>query len=130
MCFEKIEKKKNTREKGKFYEEKIIEHLIRRNYKIIAQNYIQKKLEIDIIAISSDKVLVFIEVKYREKKIHKGFDIYSSISFRKQKNIVDCAEYFVNQYPKYRVYLSRYDVVFCYYRKKDFVIEHIQNAFI
>lgn len=48
---------------GKLGEDLACSYLIRRGYRIIDRNYREKVGEIDIIAISRDKTLVFVEVK-------------------------------------------------------------------
>ncbi len=50
-------------ELGKFGEDLACEYLVKNNYKIIERNFRQPWGEIDIIAKSPDKTLVFIEVK-------------------------------------------------------------------
>ncbi|MCX7726576.1 MAG: YraN family protein [Chitinispirillaceae bacterium] len=53
----------NTHQKGNWGEEKAIEYLLSAGYKIICRKYRAKRGEIDCIAMDSDGVLVFIEVK-------------------------------------------------------------------
>ena len=119
-----------TRQRGKAVEEKVAVYLQKNDYQIVEKNYTYKHLEIDIIALSKMGVLVFIEVKYREKKASNGFSIYDSISYKKRKNIIRCATHYIANNSKYQALPCQYDVVFCYYHQKDFVIEHIKNAFI
>ena len=54
---------KSKSEIGKLGEDLACSYLIRKGYRIIDRNYREKIGEIDIIAISKDRVLVFIEVK-------------------------------------------------------------------
>ena len=119
----------NSQEQGKIAEEKVSQYLIKNNFKIIQRNYTYKHLEIDIIALSKNELLIFIEVKYRKKKLANGFNIYDSISHKKKNNIIRCASYFRTKYPQYKNLFCQYDIVFCYYQQKDFMIEHFPNAF-
>jgi len=48
---------------GKFGEDEAVQYLVKKGYKIIERNHRQKWGEIDIVTISPDWVLVFIEVK-------------------------------------------------------------------
>jgi len=50
-------------ELGKYGEDKACEYLVKNGYKIIERNYRKPWGELDIIAKSSEKILVFIEVK-------------------------------------------------------------------
>ena len=61
--------------KGKLGEALAKEHLESVGIKIIEENYRYKRGEIDLIGISSNQLLVFIEVKYWKKDIQ--FDIIS-----------------------------------------------------
>ncbi len=48
---------------GGFGEDEAVQYLIKKGYKIVERNHRQKWGEIDIITISPDKILVFVEVK-------------------------------------------------------------------
>ena len=61
--------------KGKLGEALAKKHLESIGIKIIEENYRYKRGEIDLIGISSNQLLVFIEVKYWKKDIQ--FDIIS-----------------------------------------------------
>jgi putative endonuclease len=52
----------NTRDKGKIAENRAVEYLKKRNFKIVTRNFYTKFGEIDIIAYK-DEVFHFIEVK-------------------------------------------------------------------
>ncbi len=56
---------KTTIASGKAGEEKAVQFLLQKGWKILVQNYRYKRGEIDIIAINSG-MMVFVEVKYRK----------------------------------------------------------------
>ena len=60
---------------GKTGEDIACKYLIDKNYKILFRNHREKSDEIDIIAIASDKTLVFIEVKTMRGPINSSFGI-------------------------------------------------------
>jgi len=86
---------------GKIGEDFSCEYLVRRDYKIVARNYRKKFGEIDIIAQSNDKTLVFYEVKTVVEK--PGFPIQLSpednLTFRKIQKMRRIAHFFAAQNP-------------------------------
>jgi len=78
------------------------DYLIRHKYTIIGQNYSKKWGEIDLIAKSKEKELIFIEVKTREtNNIPSVFLPEDSVNFFKQKKIIKTAQTFLyeHKYP-------------------------------
>jgi putative endonuclease len=59
----KIDKDLNNINVGKIGENAALKYLIKKEYRIIERNHKEKWDEIDIIAITNDKILVFCEVK-------------------------------------------------------------------
>ena len=74
------------------YEDKAIEYLIAKDFKIIKRNYRCKIGEIDIIAMK-DNILRFIEVKYRKNDAY-GAPL-EAVNAKKQKKIYMTAQWFM-----------------------------------
>ena len=77
-------------EKG---EEIAREFILRKGYKILAQNYRTGHLEIDLIAMDG-KEIVFIEVKTRKQNTHYTEDL---ISETKQERLMEAAEEYLHE---------------------------------
>lgn len=112
--------------KGKLGEDAACEFLIRSGYTIIERNWRFKKAEIDIIAESKDKKLIFVEVKSRSS-IYFGMP-EESISQYKENLILDAA----GQY----VYLNgfegavRFDIISVKIEKDQVkILNHYEDAF-
>ena len=118
-----------SKEIGDLFEQQAISFLKDKNYSIIKTNYFFKHLEIDIIALSSKNILTFTEVKYRKYFNKNNFNINQSITKKKQKNITQCADYFLNSFSQYQKHFCRFDVIFFYHIENSLKIEHIENAF-
>lgn len=78
----------NKRAEGALYEQKAMQYLKEKGYKILDHNYFTKFGEIDIIAYK-DKGYVFVEVKYRTSEKH-GHP-YEAVTYAKQKRIMRSA---------------------------------------
>lgn len=83
---------KNNREIGDKYEEKAVELLISRNYRILERNYRVKAGEIDIIA-EKDEIVVFVEVKYRGT-IKFGYGL-EAVDYKKIRRIYSAAKIYL-----------------------------------
>jgi len=86
---------------GRWGEDFACKCLIGRGYKILARNYRKKFGEIDVIARSSDKTLVFCEVKTIVEK--PGFPVQLSpednLTFEKIQKMRRIANFFAAQNP-------------------------------
>lgn len=121
---------KNTpskRMKGNTGEELVTSHLERCGYLIIARNYYSKFGEIDCVCLK-DGVIVFVEVKLREKTIQSSLN---SITMSKKKRLIRTALCFLQQHREYNDYLCRFDVVAVQEtgRADEYLIRHIEDAF-
>ena len=77
---------------GSIAETKVSEYLTSTGYRIVARNWKTKACEIDIVAVK-DKVLYFVEVKYRERADQgDGFDY---ITPKKLDQMAFAAKYYV-----------------------------------
>lgn len=70
--------------------------LEKRGYKILEANYSKRWGEIDLIAVSPEKELAFVEIKTREAR-SASLDIFpeDSVGFSKQQHLVKTAQTFL-----------------------------------
>lgn len=106
---------------GKQYEQEAVRYLEKTGYKIVEQNFKLLPIgEIDIIA-KKDKIIVFVEVKYRKSK-NFGFP-FEFVTKSKQKKVIKTALCYIKK-NKIKADI-RFDIIsIC---GND--IEHIKNAF-
>jgi Holliday junction resolvase-like predicted endonuclease len=84
----------NTTGLGTQAEQLVTEELLRQGYELIARNWKRRVCEIDIIA-SKDRVVVFVEVKFRSSLAQgRGLDY---ITAKKLKQLKFAAEIWVNE---------------------------------
>lgn len=101
------------------------EYLLSKGFSIIDRNWRFLHLEVDIIA-KYKKTLVFVEVKTRNCNFVDNQ--ISTISNKKQKNLLNIARYFIQQYKDYDE--IRFDVIFVNKSRHGFQINHITSAFM
>src|SRR6516164_6961378 len=82
---------------GKKGEDFATEYLKEKGYKILERNYRKQYAEIDIIAISPDKILVFVEVKTRTSQTF-GTPM-EAITPWKLRPVTKLAEYYQSSHP-------------------------------
>ena len=111
---------------GKFGEDKACEYLLRKKYKIIERNFLCRQGEIDIIAISNLKELVFVEVKTRTN-LRYGMPC-EAVTPYKRRNIIYSSKYYIMRNNLYELSV-RYDVIEVLVYKSSYGINHIENAF-
>lgn len=105
--------KTNRQKQGDLAEQQALAYLKQHNLALITKNYFTHFGEIDIIMldkqISSEIVLVFIEVRYRTQDDYgEGFE---TVDIKKQSKIIRSAQIFLQQYPKYENFICRFDVI-------------------
>ncbi len=98
----------NKRQIGSAYEAMAANELIQQGYSIIERNYRCRTGEIDLIGIERD-CLCFIEVKYRKNS--RAGDPLEAVDVRKQRKIIQTAQYYLLMHPRYRGWKCRFDVV-------------------
>ena len=104
---------------GKKAEILSVKFLEKKEYKILATNWRYSHLEVDIIA-ENQEFIVFVEVKARQ---NNSLNFNEIISVKKQKNIINAAEKYVE---KYKIDKDiRFDVIIVNQNK----LEHIEAAF-
>lgn len=95
----------NNAKIGKIGEDIACEYLINKQWKIINRNYRRKSDEIDIIARSTDGILVFCEVKSliarnRENERIDFLKPEDNMTSNKLRKITRACEFFVRQNPE------------------------------
>ncbi|MCD5993330.1 YraN family protein [Pseudomonas sp. CDFA 602] len=85
-----------------------LHYLQQRGLTLIAQNWLCKRGELDLVMLDGDTV-VFVEVRYRS---HSGWGgAMESVDFRKQKKIVIAAQLFLQQETNWASSPCRFDVI-------------------
>lgn len=111
---------------GKFGEEKACEYLIKNNYKILDRNFSCRQGEIDIVAVSEQNELVFVEVKTR-RSLNYGTPC-EAVTYNKVKHIVASSKFYIYLNNFYNLSV-RYDVIEIFVYNYTFSVNHIINAF-
>ena len=93
---------------GDFIEDKAVAYLCSVGLKIVAQNYLCKMGEIDIIA-REEKTLIFIEVRYRKDDRFGGSAF--SVNKSKQKRVVKAAAHYLQSHRLSNKIACRFDVM-------------------
>lgn len=114
----------NNITKGIIGENKAVEYLVLKGYRVMDRNYRSKIGEIDIIA-TKDNILIFIEVKTRTSTKY-GYP-YEAVNWKKQDKIIKTSLVYIKQ-RKLLNYQMRYDIIEVYLSEKS-RINHIENAF-
>jgi putative endonuclease len=106
--------------------EKVAERYLRKKgYRVVERNYRCMSGEVDLIVLDR-RVIVFVEVKTRTG--HRFGTPLEAVEFRKQRKMIQAAQFFLNQKKLYQRD-ARFDVVGISWPGDDPVVEHIQNAF-
>lgn len=105
----------NRKELGKIGENLALNFLTQKGYSRIDSNWRCRQGEVDIIMISPDKILTFIEVKLRSSH-HKGNGL-EAVTYHKQEQLNRLAMLYLLKHPKYNQYPIRIDVISIDYDK-------------
>ena len=120
-----LKRKQEAKQRGVDGEQKAVDYLISKNYKILHRNWRTKKGEIDIIA-KIDDTIVFVEVKTLPSGNLETLEhILGKI---KQKRIAETTKCFLNLYRQYNDSYIRFDVIVIDMPGFDSVY-HLENAF-
>jgi putative endonuclease len=120
-----LKRKQEAKQRGVDGEQKAVDYLISKNYKILHRNWRTKKGEIDIIA-QIDDTIVFVEVKTLPSGCLETLQhILGKI---KQKRIAETTKCFLNLYRQYNDSYIRFDVIVIDMPGFDSVY-HLENAF-
>jgi putative endonuclease len=109
--------------KGRCGEDVAVSFLKSKQYRILAQNFYSKMGEIDIVAMSPDAILVFVEVKFYQA--NNLVSPYEAVSPSKLKKIRKTAEFYCL---KHRIVdqMMRLDLLVV---KEGVVVDHLENIF-
>lgn len=115
----------NHNDLGKLGEERALQYLQDKGYKVRDVNWSTGKLELDIVA-EKDGWLVVVEVKTRSTETFEHPK--DAITMRKIKNLVNGA----HEYIRINGWQgeTRFDVIAVLPHGSDFKIEHIEDAFL
>jgi putative endonuclease len=120
-----LKKKQEAKQRGIDGEQRAVDYLISKNYKILHRNWRTKLGEIDIIA-QIDDIIVFVEVKTLPSGNLETLEhILGKI---KQKRIAETTKCFLNLYRQYNASYIRFDVIVIDMPGFDSVY-HLENAF-
>ncbi|GFD78576.1 MULTISPECIES: YraN family protein [Tenacibaculum] len=112
-------------ELGKKGEQLAIDYLVKNGYTIVEKNYYFQKAEVDIIAQKKD-VLVVIEVKTRSTSYFGNPQDF--VNSKKIKLLVTAIDNYVNE--RGLDVEIRFDIIAIIKQRNEFVIEHIEDAFL
>ncbi len=109
-------------QKGRFAEKLAQNYLLKKGYKILKSNYRTRESEIDLICISPDGILCFVEVRSGIT-----FNPVESVNLKKVQKIIKGALSFVSE-------INwdgdiRFDVIVVHLKHDNPIIQHIIAAF-
>jgi len=110
---------------GNLGEERARAYLSSKGYKIRHTNWVVGKLELDIVA-EKDGWLIVVEVKTRSTETFEHPE--EAITLRKIRNIVNATHEYILQFDWKGE--TRFDVMSVIPHGQDFLIEHIEDAFL
>ncbi len=114
-----------NKELGDFGEKLITDYYLSNGYTLLAQNYISRYGEIDIV-VQKENTIVFSEVKLR--KVDAKVSGAEAVDFHKQQRIAKSALFFMNERHLHDE-LIRFDVAIVTHKDDRFDIQVIENAF-
>jgi len=101
-------KQNNKRAFGESVEKRAAVYLTEKGLRIIAENYLCKMGEIDIIARDNQDV-IFVEVRYRKSERYGGSA--ASVDKKKQKRIILAADHYLQKHQLTNKVACRFDVI-------------------
>ena len=110
---------------GKLGEERAQAYLRSKGYSILHTNWVKGKLELDIVARKDDWLIV-VEVKTRSTDTFEAPE--EAITPRKIRNIVNATHEYILQYDWQGE--TRFDVISVIPHGQEFIIDHIEDAFL
>ena len=100
------------------------EYFKNEGYSILEQNWTFQKTEIDLI-VQKENTICFVEVKTRNENCK--IDPALSVSTGQQKRIISGAHQYIEQHSLDQE--IRFDIIGIKYKKGQFKLEHIKEAF-
>lgn len=99
---------KPTSETGRAAEIQAREHLQQQGLRLLAQNWLARGGELDLVMLDGDTV-VFVEVRYRRHEAWGG--ALESIDGRKQQRLILAAQQFLQKENRWSKHPCRFDVI-------------------
>ncbi|WP_095106059.1 YraN family protein [Pseudomonas sp. Irchel 3E20] len=93
---------------GRDAENHALRHLQQQGLRLLAQNWLCKRGELDLVMLDGDTV-VFVEVRYRKNTQWGG--ALGSIDERKRQKLILAAQYFLQSESRWADHPCRFDVV-------------------
>ena len=99
---------RSSAQSGKDAELQALKYLQQQGLRLLAQNWLCKRGELDLVMLDGDTV-VFVEVRYRKNTQWGG--ALASIDERKQQKLIFAAQYFLQRESRWANSPCRFDVV-------------------
>jgi putative endonuclease len=99
---------RSRQQSGKDAESQALKHLQQQGLRLLAQNWLCKRGELDLVMLDGDTV-VFVEVRYRQHTQWGG--ALGSIDARKHQKLILAAQYFLQRESRWANHPCRFDVV-------------------
>ena len=99
---------RSSQHTGKDAEHLALRHLEQQGLRLLAQNWLCKRGELDLVMLDGDTV-VFVEVRYRQHAQWGG--ALASIDARKRQKLILAAQYFLQRESRWANHPCRFDVV-------------------
>ena len=99
---------RSRQQSGKDAERHALEHLQQQGLRLLAQNWLCKRGELDLVMLDGDTV-VFVEVRYRKYAQWGG--ALASIDARKRQKLILAAQFFLLSEQRWADAPCRFDVV-------------------
>ena len=115
---------RSRQQSGRDAEGHALKHLQQQGLRLLAQNWLCKRGELDLVMLDGDTV-VFVEVRYRKNTQWGG--ALDSIDARKRQKLILAAQYFLQSESRWANHPCRFDVV-----TRDSATSHLnwlRNAF-
>ena len=112
--------------KGDWGEDKAVEYLENKGYRLVCRKFKSKLGEVDVV-VRKENILAFVEVKTR-KRIDYGMPC-EAVDAAKQYRLKRTAEYFLLVNPWTRGMQPRMDIVEVLCLDEGNYIRHLENAF-
>ncbi|WP_312380410.1 YraN family protein [Stutzerimonas balearica] len=116
----------DRRSSGRSAEALACHHLRGKGLRLLAQNWLCRSGELDLVMLEGDTV-VFVEVRYRRHTAWGG--AIESVDARKRQKLVRAAQHFLLQEPRWAAHPCRFDVVAIGPEGSHASLNWIRNAF-
>ena len=99
---------RSRQQSGRDAEDQALRHLQQHGLRLLAQNWLCKRGELDLVMLDGDTV-VFVEVRYRKQTQWGG--ALDSVDARKQQKLILAAQFFLQRESRWANHPCRFDVV-------------------